>query len=363
MRARHILAGALTVLALALPPATAQAETREVPLETIPAVSGLKLRLPTGTYYTSSRGRVTVTVDTLTGRPSKNPDEYRTLPDGAVFKAPLLTPLRLRGTGVADLERFYGGGRIALTTSYLFRPDFRGPNGERFDRSLVEGYRVKSRTGEVISVKGDKPVRLMSTRVVPYSGELLSKDVEWSLEAVFVDGTNVVNRAQTRFTPRKLAGRRLPVRMLFYPAKITSKDAIFGFHLGSEVVLTYPSGITKRIAFKGDTIELPALPRGTYKVKVDAPGLSPERPVAVSRAQDVELAVISYLDLALVGLVLASIAIGLLVARRPHLRRLPARWRSRGDGAPAEDPAPADGGSTAADGVSEDAPAEVVEHA
>src|SRR3954452_13297836 len=112
MSVRTILGAA--VVALGVLPATAFAQapsgsTREIELETIPAVSGLELQLPTGTYRTNSRGKVRGSVKTVAGRVSKNPDEYRTLPDGAVFKAPVLTRLRLPNTGMAKLERFYGG--------------------------------------------------------------------------------------------------------------------------------------------------------------------------------------------------------------------------------------------------------------
>jgi len=331
MRRRALQAVAASLLALGLAPAPfvyGQVPTqavRDIVIETVPPVSGLRLDVSTGSYRTDHKGNAHLNVEILRRFPAQNRDAYRTLPDGGIFKSPRVNDLRLPNTGVAALERFYGGGQIALTTSYLFRPDFRGPNGERVDPSIVQSYRLKSRTGEVIEVKGSKPVRLLATRVVPYSGELVSKEVEWSLERVLVDGANVVNRAQNRFSPRRLQGRPYPVKMLFYPVRVTSTDAIFGFHLGKDIVLTYPSGLKRNVPFKDPEIVMPALPRGTYTVKVNAPGISPARPVAVSRAQVVELKVISWLDLALAGVVLAAIAIGLLVARRPHLRRLRRR--------------------------------------
>jgi hypothetical protein len=54
--------------------------------------------------------------------------------------------------------------------------------------------------------------------------------------------------------------------------------------------------------------------------------------VALSKSQDVELRVITWLDAAVVTLVLLVFAVGILVAGRPDLRRLlrvPA-WRASG---------------------------------
>jgi hypothetical protein len=138
-----------------------------------------------------------------------------------------------------------------------------------------------------------------------------------------VDGTNVVTRARNRFSPRELHGP-YKVALLFFSARVTSSDAIFGFPLGSSVTLTYPSGRTRLVKLSKDgTVDLTGLPRGNFKIKADAPGVSPERPLALSRDQVVDLKVISYLDLALAAAVLGALAILLLVLRRPHLRRLP----------------------------------------
>ena len=52
-------------------------------------------------------------------------------------------------------------------------------------------------------------------------------------------------------------------------------------------------------------------------MSVDGLGISSSRPVALSRDQEVDLKVISWLDIAVVLLGLASIALALLFLRRP----------------------------------------------
>ena len=240
---------------------------------------------------------------------------------------------RLPDGGSARFERYFPGGKITLAYYHPFRPRFQGPDGRPIDQRIIDGYRLKSGTGAVIDVKGARPVTLHSARVVPFSRALVPKDVGWSVERVLIDGTNVVNRAQYRFSPHRLHDRVYPVRLLFYPVRVTSVDAVFGFHVGSSIRLRYPSGRRRSIRFTRGEVVIPALPRGTYDVKALAPGFSPQRPLAVSRPQDVRLKVITWLDMALVGAVLAGTAIALLVARRPHLRR--ALWRRLRQGAEA----------------------------
>lgn len=311
----------------------------EIRITTIPATPGVRIVLAGRRLTTGPDGSTVARVRSRTGTP-KNSESADPGTHGAAFEQTVIRGrrwpaggvrlrvynVRLSDGGQARFAR-YLGNRLALALFHRFTPRFEGPDGRTIDPAIVDGYRLKSRTGAVLDVRGARSVVLQSSRVVPFSGTLLSKDIEWSLERVVIDGANVVNRAQNRFLPHRLHNRPYLVRLLFYPVRVTSVDALFGFNLGSRIVLRYPSGRTMRLGFTRNQVVLPALPRGTYQVKSVAPGLSPERPLAVSRAQDVQLKVISWLDLALAGALLGSLAVALLVVRRPHLRRAP--WRRR----------------------------------
>jgi hypothetical protein len=126
----------------------------------------------------------------------------------------------------------------------------------------------------------------------------------------------VVNRGQQRFFPAKT--RRMELRLLLFAARVTVRDALLGFPIGSAVRLEYPNGRTRRHALEpGAELTLGSLPRGDYRVSVDALGISSSRPVALSRDQQVDLKVISWLDVVVVLFALASIALALLFLRRP----------------------------------------------
>jgi hypothetical protein len=331
MRRRRACLALALLTALVLTSAPAQASSKapriveRVTFKTIPAIEGLTLRFPGGRFVkTDSRGRVSVRLVGVL-HPTRRVARYRRLHSGYFYLPPTVRPLKRRDGSVVRFDRLFGATLVAVTQTYTFSPRFVRRGGTLLAPGVVQGYTLKSRTGAVVTVKGSSPVRLQGSRVVPFTGEFVSKDVEWAIQSVMVDGTNVVTRARNRFSPRELHGP-YKVALLFFSARVTSSDAIFGFPLGKSVTLTYPSGRTRLIALSKDgTIDLTGLPRGNFKIKADAPGVSPERPLALSRDQVVDLKVISYLDLALALGVLGALAILLLVIRRPHLRRLPRR--------------------------------------
>jgi hypothetical protein len=329
MSPRRVCLALALLPALAMSTAPAQAKSRasrvveSVPFRTVPAIKGLKLRFPGGRFVrTNSRGRVSIRL-TAVLHPTKHLDRYRRLHSGYFYIPPKVRPLKRPDGSIVRFDRLFGATLIAVTQTYEFSPRFVRRGGSALPEGVVQSYTLKSRTGALVTVKGTSPVRLQGTRVVPFTGEFVSKDIEWAIQSVMVDGTNVVTRARNRFSPRTLHGP-YKVPLLFFSAKVTSSDAIFGFPLGTSVTLTYPSGRTRLVKLAKDgTIDLTGLPRGNFKIKADAPGVSPERPLALSRDQVVDLKVISYLDLALAAAVLGALAILLLVIRRPHLRRLP----------------------------------------
>ncbi|HMB24129.1 MAG TPA: hypothetical protein VKP08_14900, partial [Anaerolineales bacterium] len=119
----------------------------------------------------------------------------------------------------------------------------------------------------------------------------------------------------------------------------TARDALFGFPIGSGIHMEYPDGEVQSYSFdpsEGYTID--GLARGIYKVTVTgANGYAPATPIALSRDQDVELMVFSYLDMGVFLAVGIFLSVGLLLLGRPYLlkdaattgrRLLPGRRRT-----------------------------------
>jgi hypothetical protein len=269
-------------------------------VSTVPRVKGVRMVANGHTYVTDARGAVRL--------PSVN-----VIPRLRVSTTPL-------GPGAeARFSRWYRG-RIALAFWYLIEPRFHGPRGPVTDR--ISEFRMHSSIGLRQVRENLKPFWLQGTRIVPFTQGLRMKNISYAVDAVTVDGANVVNRSQQKFVPAQ--SRDLNVRLLFNVARFTARDAIFHFPVGAGVRMTYPDGHSEIQQFGNKSvITVPGLPRGQYQVQVTGAGWSPMRPVALSRTQDVKLAVITYLDMAVIVALLAGLAMAVVLYRRRFRRQAP----------------------------------------
>ena len=327
--------------------AQAAPPTQEVEIATIPPIAGVEISSAGARFTTDSEGRVRLPLPTEAADGSRlNPQEAL-----EVTRVP-----RLGENVRARFARVYGrpSGGLTLFFDVLRRakPRFVDTAGKRVDPERVESITLKARTGVVRTIKSDRPAWLHTRRVVPFAGGFEVKDIEWAVQEVLVDGTNVVNRAQFSFVPSVKGFYEVP--LLFYSASFEVDDALLGFPVGSAIELRYPDGTVRRHELDSDgRVTLPALARGTYDVSVDGPGYSFTRPVSVTKDQQMALQVVSYLDLLLAGGAFLTVVFGLLFARRPALRHRLRELASPlpGISPPSPDPVPAnvippDDGST-----------------
>jgi len=190
--------------------------------------------------------------------------------------------------------------------------------GRPVDWQEATSATVTSSTGAHETFLNSEPKWLPGGRVVRRSSGLEETKILYSVESVTVRGSNVVNSKQQRFYPSE--NQEWQVQLSLYSARFTARDALFRFPIGSGIRLQYPDGHSERLSFdsKG-ALTVTSLPRGTYRVKVDGPGISFSRPVVLSRDQEMQLEVISYLDVTVVLALVASLALGLLFIGRPYL--------------------------------------------
>jgi hypothetical protein len=212
--------------------------------------------------------------------------------------------------------------------SYLVNQEFTDLSGAPVDPQLVTDFTLKSSMGGRLTFTDTAPRWLQGGRVVKRKQGLEETLLYYSVESVMVDGSSVVNRAQHRFFPADV--REWTIPLLFYSARFTSKDAIFGFPVGEAVQIVAPDGEITLVPLEPDgTATVPSLPRGTYQVNIQGGGYSPLAPVALSRNQEVALEVISPLDLAFVGGLGFIVVTGLLFIGRRQLVFFPfyaVRW-------------------------------------
>jgi hypothetical protein len=216
----------------------------------------------------------------------------------------------------------------AMDVHYSVTPKFLEPSGRGVDPARVSSVVVRSADGTLHRFKGTEDLRLSGIRVARIGSRLRANDIWYSVQRVVVDGSNVVNRGQLRFRPGR--ERELPIELRFYPATFVVRDGLFGFAVGSAIRLRFPDGRVEQHELPSDgVLRLPSLPRGDYEVEVEAPGLFSKAPLSLSRPREVELKVLSYLDLVVVTLVLLAIAGLLLLAGRPSRVRIRVRLGSQ----------------------------------
>jgi hypothetical protein len=306
----RLLGGALMCLFIFLSvistPSRAQAAHLYTEIQTVPALPGVKMTLDGQTFLTNHQGIAQVPLGGI-----KHSDRIK------------VSAKRLGPEVVARFERWFPNrsSRLvaAMGTYFRITMAYEGFEGEPVSPSTVSETDLKSNIGGTYEFRGAGPVWLQGARVARLGGRFTSKDVHYAVEAVVVHGTSVVNRSQQVFFPAST--RHWRIQLLYYPAHFMVRDALFRFPVGSSIRIRYPDGHIKQHSLDaGATWSARALPRGSYEVSAKGLGLSVAAPVAVSRAQQVEVLILSYLDIAVAVLFMACFVIGLLLLGRPRLR-------------------------------------------
>ena len=281
-----------------------------ITVRTVPEKAGVKIQLDNTIFVTGADGVAQVQVDQLT------------LDMRSRIK---LLDSELDPQTSVKFDRWYGvfpGTKVAATlkVNKVINFSFVDLDGKAIDPNRITSVKFKSSHGVVHSLRTadlSLPQWFQSSRVVPSQEGLLNKELYYTLDSVIIDGANVVNRSQQRFMPSETTDWN--IQLLFYPAKVRARDALFGFPIGSAVTLEFPDGEIRRLPLDANAEVTTLLPRGVYRVNVEGPGLSPSSPLAMTRSQEVALKVISYLDIFVIVLGLALLAFSLLFAGRPGL--------------------------------------------
>jgi hypothetical protein len=293
-------------------------------VQTVPPVPGAKVSADGRIVRADDEGIARLPVARFSGL-----EERFNAPQARVAKNRRVELDRIRG----QLHNAYNGKviEVGLRTERLVSWTFTDRTGQPVHPDRIEKVVFKSSTGELLRLTGEdigKPRWVAASRTQQTSSGLMSKDIYWTVQSVLMDGSELVNRSQQRFVPDETT--KWPISLLFFRARVKAADLLFGTPTGNGIQVTGPDGTVTRHPFDEDGyVTLPAVARGEYRMEVYGAGLSVSRPVSVSKDQDVELLVISRLDLALLGLTLGLIAISLLVVGR---RRRLTEWRSARDG-------------------------------
>lgn len=293
-------------------------ETRQI-VRLIPPIAGVRVLYGGTTFRSDGHGRVQL--------PAPSADHVE-----RVARVPTqFVRTRLR----VEQARWYPGLELALDVYRRVSFAFTDRNGASIDTSTISTLTLKSTVGGVYRYRDDAlgtDQWLHAERVTRAQAGAVVRPIEYSVQVVTVEGTNVVNRSQQRFDPNEV--QDLSIWLLFFPAEFRVRDALFGFPIGSSLRLTYPDGRELVVPLLHGRASVASLPRGEYSVSVDGPGLALAVPLALSRPQDAEIMFLSYFDLAAAALVIVGFLVGLPLSARTIRRR-----RARLTDAEGEEPA------------------------
>jgi hypothetical protein len=195
-------------------------------------------------------------------------------------------------------------------------------NGTAIASSQVSKITLRDSLGQPAELSPSGASWLRCAWPVYRDSLLYSRDLEYSVQAMLVGGSNVVHAGVERFTPTRTPDPTLTG--FFYSLTITAHDALFGGATGSYALLTMPDHAVRRVELSsGHAATVGNLPQGNYQVAVKEGGASiPSQTVRLSRDQTANLAAISTADIAVVAGALVAGVAGIPLVSRTRRQRL-----------------------------------------
>lgn len=287
-----------------------------VTIETVPAVPGVRFQLDDRVFTSGQDGFAHITVDYA--------GDYRLviLPWDASDARQLI--FKRWQDQTFETERVINVSRsvdfeAGFDMTQRVQPSFADLSGHVVDPARITSTTFKGSNGTTVTFAGAAPQQLPVTRLTVRLQHLEAQDVQYYVQSVVVDGSNVVNQSQQRFD--QTSGEQWPIELLLYSIQVKTRDAFFGMRVGTGVEVEYPNSTKVVLPLDEQASALIGpLARGAYKMRVvGASGIAPVTPVALSRDQTLDLLVITDFNVAITLVVLITIALGLLFWGRPQI--------------------------------------------
>ena len=199
--------------------------------------------------------------------------------------------------------------------------EFEATTGERFSQARVDSIAVRDSFGRIQTypdISEQPSIWLRSTTIQNTASGLQSKPIGYALTSIMVDGSNVLQSSEQRFSPE--LGQTVAARAVLYEVQISARDIVFGRPLGQSLLLEYPDGTVTQHPINGKgRADVSGLARGTYRATIfRAEGYAPQTTLTVSQNQTVNLSVISFLDLSVILGGVFVLILGWVASTQPH---------------------------------------------
>lgn len=290
-------------------------------VSTVPPEPGVKLLFDGQPVTTDAAGAAIInTPYQRTGhtlkllRPDWTSDNGRVITKFTVWRSPVLDQKHSPTLTDLILRRNHAI-QLGFRVSYQLNFSFVTASNQSVPSSRVSGVDLRADGGYINSVKGGRTIRLLGVQPVQEAGVLVAHTVNYTVQSVMVDGSNVVNVGQQRVSPTRQQSAKfvLQLRQL----TITAHDRFFGTHVGRAVVVTYPNG--RRLSYRFDRahqVVLTNLARGRYQVHIEGGGLLTSQAVVLSRNQIVIMPILTWTDIITLILILAVVVAAAVMRQR-----------------------------------------------
>lgn len=314
----------LVLLALPAEASAAPARPKSVEITTVPPTPGARFTFDGVPLVTDAKGVARTSV-----LPSAQPHSIA-LTTPSVHTADVTSDfVRWHGSGDSDQGYQPVLGNVRIEHNVKLRVAFRENRTLRFsfvdqahhpvDPTRVSSITLRNDTNQTQKLGALDAVALTAVRPSVGAGELVARNVTYSVQSVLIDGANVVNIGEQRFRPSD-AGPQLQVVVLLRTAHFRVRDRLLGNPVATTVHLTYPDG--RRADLQADAqgeITMADLARGDYTVSAAGQAYTLDQDLALSRSQFVDIPVLSYTDATIIG---AFLLLGLVAVVGV------GRWRS-----------------------------------
>jgi hypothetical protein len=285
-----------------------------VTVQTVPPVTGVTFELGGTQFVTGDDGSATIKVD--------KPGNYRLVALVGLYDDP--TQRIDFGRWLEDNYQPFkdvavptkGVIQVGLNIFNQVGETFVDLDGVPVDPQRISQFTLRSEQGDVFVLNNGQPRWLPASRITRRVDGLVITQLLYSVINVKVDGSNVVNSSQQQF----YAGPNdtWKITLLLYSLRVKVSDGLFGSASGKSINLHYPDGqVTNYPLDSAGIVEIHGLARGNYTIEIiGVKGLGNRIPVALSRNQNANVKVLTYVDISIVGFIGVLIALSLLLYGR-----------------------------------------------
>jgi hypothetical protein len=198
---------------------------------------------------------------------------------------------------------------------------FTTPHGGVVPVDRVEAVQLAG-GGRTLTVSGEhlrEPVSLLAAQANFVDGALTPHEVTYSIASVKVDGSDAVFAGRQRFNPAQAS--HWPISVSMFDVHVTVSDVLFGGGVTSGAEVTRPDGVSYGVRFDGGRPTLlRSLVRGDYILTTDSAVLGARSRLLVNKNMNVELRVITVLDVLVLFLLMLAVSTSLVVLGRRWAR-------------------------------------------